>query len=65
MMELLLPYRRRILWTLLGLIVGILWITIGFGYTLLIVACMLVGYLIGKWQDGALNVQKWVQFFTR
>ncbi|WP_411344824.1 DUF2273 domain-containing protein [Paenibacillus sp. WLX1005] len=65
LLEQLMPYRRRILWTLLGLLIGILWITIGFKYTLLIIACMVVGFLIGKWQDGALDVRRWIQFFTR
>jgi uncharacterized membrane protein len=45
----LIPYRGRVLGILAGLVLAILLLTIGFGPTLLIVAFMGIGYVIGKW----------------
>ncbi|WP_163651918.1 DUF2273 domain-containing protein [Listeria sp. PSOL-1] len=65
LLEFLKPYRGRIFWTLLGFIIAVLWITIGFGYTLLILLLIAIGFVIGKWRDGALDLQKWFQFISK
>ncbi|MED3882074.1 DUF2273 domain-containing protein [Priestia megaterium] len=61
----LIPYRGRVLGILAGLVLAILLLTIGFGPTLLIVAFMGIGYVIGKWRDGYLDINAWVGFFTK
>ncbi|MED3981775.1 DUF2273 domain-containing protein [Priestia megaterium] len=61
----LIPYRGRVLGILAGLVLAILLLTIGFGPTLLIVAFMGIGYVIGKWRDGYLDINAWVEFFTK
>ena len=63
--EMLLPYRGRLLGLLVGIVLAVLIITVGFGPTLLIVALAAIGYLIGMWRDGQLDVEGWFQFFTR
>lgn len=52
------PYWIRIAATLLGFIVGILMLTIGFWRTLLLVLLTLGGYLLGKLLDGSLNTSR-------
>ena len=59
------PYRFRLVGALIGLIIAVLFLTLGFGPTLLIVTLTLIGFLVGKWCDGALRVEEWVTFFTR
>lgn len=59
------PYRFRLLGVVIGVVIAVLFLTIGFGQTLLIVTLALVGFLLGKWADGALRVDEWVSFFTR
>ncbi|MDT2046312.1 MULTISPECIES: DUF2273 domain-containing protein [Bacillaceae] len=61
----LLPYRGRLFGLLLGLILAILLLTIGFGPTILVIGFMGIGYLIGKWRDGQLDIEAWLRFFTR
>lgn len=59
------PYRFRLIGVIVGVVIAVLFLTIGFGQTVLIVTLALVGFLIGKWSDGALHVNEWVEFFTR
>ncbi|MGX7417993.1 DUF2273 domain-containing protein [Carnobacterium gallinarum] len=59
------PYRGRILGLLLGLLVAILFITLGFGYTLLIILFAAVGYAVGAWRDGKLDISQWLTFFMK
>ena len=59
------PYRFRLVGAVIGLIIAVLFLTLGFGPTLLIVTLTLIGFLIGKWRDGALRVKEWITFFTR
>lgn len=49
------PYAGRIVMTLLGFVVAVLCLTLGFWRTLLIVALSVVGYTVGKWADGVLE----------
>ena len=52
------PFMGRIVLTLLGFLTAILCLTLGFWKTLLIVTLTCVGYLLGKWEDGALDVSR-------
>ncbi|MBC6310010.1 DUF2273 domain-containing protein [Listeria sp. FSL L7-1582] len=63
--ELLQPYKWRIIGVIVGLIIAILFMTIGFGYTLLILLIAGIGFLIGKWKDGQLDFNDWLKFFTK
>lgn len=50
---------------LVGLVLVILLLIIGFGFMLLIVVFMGIGYVIGKWWDGYLDINVWVGFFIK
>lgn len=63
--EQLYPYRFRLVGAGIGLIIAILFLTIGFGPTLLLLVFATIGFLIGKWRDGALDIEGWIQFFQR
>lgn len=52
------PYAGRIALTALGFAVAILFLTIGFWRTILIVLLTAIGYVLGKWEDGALDVSR-------
>lgn len=51
------PYVGRILMTLAGFVIAVLFLTLGFWRTLLIAALAAAGYLLGKWEDGALAIR--------
>jgi len=63
--EQLYPYRFRLVGGLVGLVIAVLFLTIGFGPTLLLLFFTAIGFLIGKWRDGALDIEGWIQFFNR
>ncbi|WP_227394887.1 DUF2273 domain-containing protein [Jeotgalibacillus aurantiacus] len=63
--DMLLPYRGRLLGLVIGIVLAILIITVGFGPTLLIVTLAALGFLVGMWRDGKLDIDGWFQFFTR
>ena len=52
------PYAGRIFMTAFGFIIAVLFLTIGFWRTMLIVVLSVAGYLFGKWEDGALDVSR-------
>lgn len=56
------PYAGRIVLTVLGFIIAILFLTIGFWATLLIVALCVAGFFLGKWEDGALRLGRLDRF---
>lgn len=56
MMKQLEPYRFRILWTGLLLIVAILFLTVGFWKTILFLLFGIVGCLFGKMRDEDLDI---------
>ena len=58
--ELFMRYRGRILGLLIAIVFSILYLTIGFGYTVVVGIFVLIGYLIGKWMDGDLNVGAYI-----
>lgn len=55
-LESLRPYRGRIIASLIGLVIGILLLTIGFWRTLLLVLAVGIAYIIGMWKDGKFAV---------
>ncbi|MBW4084564.1 DUF2273 domain-containing protein [Paenibacillus sp. S150] len=59
------PYRGRISGLLLGLATAVFYLTIGWGPTLLLLVFASVGFLIGKWRDGLLDVKGWIRFIGR
>lgn len=50
------PYRFRIIWTSLFFIAAILFLTLGFWKTILLILFISAGYLIGKIQDEELDL---------
>ncbi len=50
---------------ILGLVLGYLWLTRGFGFALLLGVLALVGWLIGKVISGEINLEAVRQVFTR
>jgi hypothetical protein len=50
---------------ILGLVLGYFWLTWGFGFALLLAALALVGWLIGKFISGEINVEALRQILTR
>ncbi|MGK0551630.1 DUF2273 domain-containing protein [Enterococcus faecalis] len=55
-MEKIAPYRFRVLWTALLLILAILLLTAGFWKTILLLIFAVAGYLFGKMRDEDLDV---------
>ncbi len=49
------PYAGRLVLTVLGLATAILFLTIGFWRTILIVLLVGAGFLLGSYRDGALD----------
>lgn len=52
------PYMGRIICTLIGIAAAVLLLTIGFWPTLLIALLALVGYMVGLWRDGTLELPR-------
>ena len=49
------PYSGRIIWILAGIITAVLFLTIGFWRTILIVILALIGYAIGVYKDNPMR----------
>lgn len=49
-------YIGRIVFTIIGLVVGVLCLTIGFWKTLLLVVLVFIGFLIGSIIDGKISI---------
>ena len=58
------PYMGRIICTIIGIVAAILLLTIGFWPTLLMALLGAVGYMVGLWRDGSLELPH-VTFPTR
>lgn len=52
-------HRGKVIGVCLGLLASILFISYGFWRTLFIIACILVGYYIGKKIDENANLELW------
>lgn len=49
-------YRGRVLGLIIATVFSILFFTIGLWYTVVIAIFITIGFLVGKWADGDLNV---------
>lgn len=59
------PYSGRIIWIIAGIITAILFLTIGFWRTILIVILALIGYAIGVYKDNPLHFMQWLNVLKR
>jgi len=59
LMFLLTEHRGKVIGVCLGLLASILFINYGFLRTLFIIACILLGYFIGKKIDENANIELW------
>lgn len=59
--EALRPYAGRITLTAVGFVVALLFMTLGFWRTLLLVVLMLIGFFIGLWIDGRIDPRAWFE----
>ncbi len=50
---------------ILGLVLGYLWLTRGFGFALLLGVLALIGWLVGKLVSGEINLAAIREVFTR
>jgi uncharacterized membrane protein len=56
-LNLLKPYGGRILWSGAGLLTALLFLSIGFLKTLVILICFALGYVIGLQADGKIDLK--------
>lgn len=59
------PYSGRIIWILAGIITAVLFLTIGFWRTVLIVILALIGYAIGIYKDNPMRFMRWLNVLKR
>ena len=66
MKEFILRYRWRLLCVALGLLLAILWLSIGFWGTLLLAVCIGIGYVVGISIETKNRLYQWVaDFFSK
>lgn len=54
-------HRGKVIGVTLGLVVSILFVTLGFWRTVFVVLCILFGYLIGKKVDEQMDLEAWIK----
>ncbi len=54
-------HRGKVIGIFLGLLASILFITYGFWRTIFVIACIVLGYFIGKKIDEDANLETWVK----
>ena len=57
--------RTSTLGLILGLVLGYFWLTRSFGFALVLAVLALVGWLIGKFISGEINVEALRRIFSR
>lgn len=57
------PYLGRLIFTILGFISAISFMTLGFGKTALILICCGVGYAIGTYKDKGIQIPERLWFW--
>ena len=63
---LMLPENRgKVIGIGLGLIIGILFITVGFWKTMFVIVCIVAGFFLGKKLDEKENFNRWLQDLYR
>lgn len=63
--EYLMRYKNRILGVLFALIFAVLLVTIGFWKAVAVVVIVVIGYLVGAYYDGQLDLESWFNFLSR
>lgn len=58
-------YRGRVLGLLIGFVFSLLWVTIGFAETVLVLLIVGVGYLVGAYYDGNFDLNAWLAYFFK
>lgn len=58
-------YRGRLLGLVTAFIFALLWVTIGFPKTLLVFVIVGIGYFVGSYFDGQLDVNAWLRYFFK
>lgn len=54
-------HRGKVIGIFLGLLASILFITYGFWRTIFVIACIVLGYFIGKKIDEDANLETWIK----
>lgn len=57
-------YRNRIVGGLIAFIFALFWMWLGFGEALFILVLSTVGYIVGAYFDGEVDLESWFNFFT-
>jgi uncharacterized membrane protein len=50
---------------IIGLAVGVVWVTLGFERLVLVLVCGAVGYIVGRVLEGELDVQRFIDELRR
>ena len=58
--EVFIRYRGRIVGLIAAIIFSVLFLTVGFGYAVMLLVFLLIGYLIGKWADHDLDIASYI-----
>lgn len=58
-------YRGRLIGIISAFLFSLLWVTIGFPKTVLVFVIVGIGYLVGSFYDGELDVNAWLRYFFR
>ncbi|AMB99615.1 hypothetical protein AWM75_06295 [Aerococcus urinaehominis] len=59
------PYRHRILCLLLAFLFALIWLNLGFFASVFVFLISAVGYFIGAYVDGELDLEEWFNLFNR
>lgn len=57
-------YKGRITGLLSAFLFALLWVIFSFGTALLVFVIAAIGYIVGKYFDGDLDLRAWMNFFT-
>lgn len=57
------PFAGRLVFTALGLATAVLFMTLGFWRTILILLCCGAGYAVGTYKDKGLPMPEWLWFW--
>lgn len=58
-------YKGRITGLLLAFIFALLWVVFNFGTALLVFIIAAVGYIVGAYFDGEVDLRAWLRFFMK
>lgn len=58
-------YKGRIIGLLSAFMFALLWVIFNFATAVLVFIIGSIGYLVGAYFDGKLDIREWLRFFTR